>query len=310
MRKGMRKWAVIAGAVVLAAIIAMLLARPQQEPLPEEFLQQKAAGEQAYLDFIAQNLVSGGVGNDDIPAIDNPRYLSAHEAALDPQERVFGVNRNGFVAAYPQSILYWHEIVNDGEEQISVTYCPLTGSVIGYSGKNLGVSGKLYNSNLVMYDRETDSLYPQMLGKAVAGDEKGERLESFPIAVVTWKEWLRAHPDTLVLSENTGYSKEYASNPYPGYDDALRVWFPLAARSDKFHSKRIVHGIEHDGKAYAVLPEAVNGSLRIENTSLTVESTAEGALSVRSDEGKAPLHYDAFWFAWYAYHPDTIVIEN
>lgn len=313
MKKSLLIGAVLLGIAIMDGLF-LLSGKPRQEPIDPAVLEHKSAQDQEYLDFISENLVSGGVARDAIPAIDSPKYLSAEEAedeGLEPDDIVFGLDYGGLVVAYPKKIMYWHEVVNEdaGGERISVTYCPLTESVIGYKG-DFGVSGKLYNSNLVMYDRKTDSLWPQMLGIAVDGSRSGETLETIPTIVTSWNDWKAQHPDTLVLSRNTGFSRDYDRNPSPGYDDALRVWFPLAAESGEFHSKRIVHGIEHRGKALAITEEAVreNGSIRHGDLTISFNRSL-GTIEVVDLRGNEPKHFDTYWFAWYAYHPDTEVVR-
>jgi len=270
-----------------------------------------------YLDFINRNLLSGGVAKDGIPAIDHPKYLSVAESKLFDNDLVYGINYKGFIAAFPRVIMYQHEIVNEEVqgEKISLTYCPLTGSAIGYIGKNLGVSGKLYNSNLVFYDRETDTNYPQILGVGLDKGGRSEVLATFPITTTTWGVWKAAHPETKVLSEDTGFGRDYSGTPYPGYDDALRVWFPVAAQNDTFHSKKIIHGVEVGAEHFALDKDYL-----ILQKEIILETT-QGQVVVRYDpvqksitavdeNGDLLKSFDVFWFAWYAYHPDTKVISH
>jgi len=269
-----------------------------------------------YLSHINENLLYGGVPKDGIPAIDNPIYLSVDDAGLEDDDIVFGIDYGGLVAAYPKDIMYQHEIVNEKADgkKLSVTYCPLTGSVIGYLGKNLGVSGRLYNSNLVFYDRETDINYPQILGVSLNGSDAGIALDTFAVEVTTWKKWKAAHPDTKVLSRQTGFNRNYDRNPYPGYEDALRVWFPLSAQSDKFHSKEIVFGIEAGQESFAVTRThaKASGNLTIDSEMGEIFVTYDpdtDTLSAVDSSGSHLKGFDLFWFAWYAFHPDTKVIS-
>src|SRR5919106_4571490 len=166
------------------------------------------------LEDFTKNIQSGGPPKDGIPPIDRPKYVSAAESEkfLKPNDIVFGLDYQGVVKAYPQKILVWHEIVNDEVkgEKIAITYCPLTGSAVGFRGRSrdgamftFGTSGKLVNSNLLMYDRETDSRWPQILGTAIDGKSKGAVLEEIPLVWTHWSRWRRRHPDTVVLSTDT-----------------------------------------------------------------------------------------------------------
>lgn len=297
------------------AIIAISLFKPTQEQLTQEQQRsfQQAGYGKDYLNYINSNMVSGGPPKDGIPALDHPTFVSAEEAAfLKDEDKVFGFVERGVAKAFPQSILYWHEIVNDesGGDKRSVTYCPLTGSVIGFKGKNLGVSGKLYNSNLVMYDRETGSEIPQMLGRAVNGQMEDQSLNTFHISTTTWKRWKSRHPDTLVLSTNTGYSRDYTKNPYPGYSSLLQVWFPVAAHNDLFPSKKLVHGVFYKGEALAIPKEGFKGeattTLAGEPITITHDSDLD-VIKVYDRDSNQINSYDTYWFAWYAYYPTTQV---
>jgi hypothetical protein len=151
-------------------------------------------------------IVSGGPPPDGIPSIDNPKFISVQEADrnLEDSELVLGLNINGDVRAYPLQIMVWHEIVNDkvGNTPVAVTYCPLcfTNQVFNRTmndGKTLefGTSGKLYNSNLVMYDRATKSLWSQAMAQGIVGKFAGIKLERIPFDVAYWKEWKQLYPE-------------------------------------------------------------------------------------------------------------------
>ncbi len=296
--------------LVLILIIGVVIFN-MVKPKVEEYSSENEGD----LDFILRNLVSGGPPKDGIPSIDNPKYTSANEAVLNDDSKIFGVDYNGFVAAYPQDILFWHEIVNQdvGDEKISITYCPLTESVIGYQGLNLGVSGELYNSNLVMYDRETDARIPQILGTAIEGNIKGKKVNNFRIFVTTWKDWKEQHTNTLVLSRDTGFNRDYNRSPYPGYDKIYRIWFPLVAESNLLKTKDFIFGIENNGKFTAILekgfqeryPRGLNITLGGENIHVSYNEKLN-VLEIDNLEIKA---FETYWFAWYAYHPTTELIK-
>jgi len=173
-------------------------------------------------------IISGGPPPDGIPPIDHPKFLSASKVDfLSPREPVIAIDVGGDARAYPVQILIWHEIVNDtvGGVPLTVTYCPLCNTGIAFrrptaGGRLLdfGTSGKLYNSNLLMYDRETKSLWAQALGEAVVGPLSGMKLELVPAQMVAWGDWLLANPHGKVLSRDTGAGRPYGRNPYTGYD--------------------------------------------------------------------------------------------
>lgn len=173
-----------------------------------------------HLETFADNIVSGGPPKDGIPPVDEPQFVSATEMdyLLKPEDRVFVLAYQDEVRVYPQPVLVWHEIVNDdvAGEQISVTYCPLTGSVVAFKGRapdgaplTFGTSGNLVNSNLLMYDRQTDSQWPQILGQAITGPLKRTILEEIPLVWTTWEQWKAQGIDAPVLSAETGHLRSY-----------------------------------------------------------------------------------------------------
>lgn len=174
-------------------------------------------------------VVSGGPPPDGIPPVDEPRFLAPDDVPwLTDDEPVIALSIGDEHRAYPVQIMVWHEIVNDtvAGRPVSVTYCPLCNSALAFDRRlgervlTFGTSGKLYLSDLVMYDRQTESLWSQLEGRAIAGVLTGERLERIPVQTVTWAQWRDAHPDGWVLSRDTGATRDYGRNPYVGYDEA------------------------------------------------------------------------------------------
>ena len=173
--------------------------------------------------------LSGGPPKDGIPAIDEPSYVSIEKADewLEPQEPVILLEIANEARAYPLQILMWHEIANDtlGDVPVVVTFCPLCNTAIAFDRRidgqatSFGTTGRLRFSNLVMYDRRTETWWQQATGEALAGEHTGKQLEFLPAAIVSWADFKRAHPDADVLSRETGHSRSYGRNPYAGYDD-------------------------------------------------------------------------------------------
>ncbi|MGI9565788.1 MAG: DUF3179 domain-containing protein [Nitrosopumilus sp.] len=203
----------------------------------------------------------GGPPPDGIPSIDEPKFVSAaEEDFVADDDLVIGVNYMGEIKAYPLFIMTWHEIVNDffGDVPVAVTYCPLcfTNQVFERTvdGKivEFGTSGKLYNSNLVMYDRLTGSYWSQALGLAIKGELTGTELEKIPFDVMTWSDWKTLYPETLILTTDTGNARPYGTDPYSDYFKDPRVLFPVENEDDRLPKKDIILGFESDGiyKAY------------------------------------------------------------
>jgi Protein of unknown function (DUF3179) len=261
----------------------------------------------------------GGPPKDGIPSLDNPEFVNATQARLHDKDRVLALRRNGVAKAYPLRILNWHEIVNDrfGDEGIIIIYCPLCGSGTAskarVAGNSLqfGVSGLLYNSDVLMYDRQTQSLWSQILSQAVSGPMKGTILPAVAVTHTTWADWRQRYPDTLVLSMDTGFNRNYQANPYDGYEKENSIMFPVRFRSEGYHPKEQVLGLVLDGKAKAYpFVELAKGSGDLNDT------LAGQKIHVRYNHAhKSAEIFDAagdllpgvtlFWFAWYAFHPQT-----
>ncbi len=187
--------------------------------------------------------VSGGPPKDGIPAIDDPRFVAVEEADsfLAPGEPVAVLERGGEVQAYPLQILVWHEIVNSriAGEPVALTYCPLCNSTVAFSREvggrvlDFGTTGRLRNSDLVMYDRQTESWWQQLTAEAVVGELTGTKLEALPSQLLAWRQLRRADPDARVLSRETGFDRDYGANPYVGYDEPSGDPFLLDAEPDR-----------------------------------------------------------------------------
>ncbi len=263
---------------------------------------------------------SGGPPKDGIPAIDNPKYVTVEEADawIQDNELVLAIDYKGVKRVYPFQILVWHEIVNDNiaGDPILITYCPLCGSGIAFertiNGEEVefGTSGKLYNSNLVMYDRKTDSYWTQINGLAIVGPLTGTRLTPISIDTVVWRDWKVAHPDSEVLSQDTGIRRQYGRDPYGSYYEDSFLLFPVESSDDRVHPKTVIFGIEVEGAYKAYKEDDLKESGVIEDTvngvSVKVERDDAGIVKITNlDTGGEIVKERDFWFAWYAFHPET-----
>lgn len=200
---------------------------------------------------------SGGPPPDGIPAVDKPKFVSpASVDWLSSDEPVLALEIAGEQRAYPVQIMIWHEIVNDqvAGTPVTVTYCPLCNSALAFQRRlgdrllTFGVSGFLYRSDLVMYDRQTESLWSQIEGRAIAGHLTGRVLDRVPVQTVTWDQWRQAHPEGKVLSRDTGVDRDYGRNPYLGYDKAADDPFAFSGRPDpRLAPKERVLGLGETG---------------------------------------------------------------
>ena len=214
-------------------------------------------------------------GKDCIPSIDNPQFASAGEADwLNPSDKVVGLEVNNESRAYPLRILSRHEIVNDrvGGEPVAVTYCPLCRSALTHSRRvgdqmlEFGVSGKLYNANLVMYDRSSDTLWSQISGRAIIGEKVPQRLDLVFSSITEWNEWEKAHPDTKVLSRDTGVypNSVYETEAYSGYKRSERVGYGVNQVDERLPSKDIVYGVKTGNQSIAVTKDALEDEQMIQ----------------------------------------------
>ncbi|RMF13486.1 MAG: DUF3179 domain-containing protein [Gammaproteobacteria bacterium] len=271
----------------------------------------------------AHEILPGGPPRDGIPALTDPRMTTADEADwLEAGDRVIGYLHNDDARAYPIRLLNYHEIVNDrvGGEPVLITFCPLCGTGMGFrpvlNGKpvEFGVSGLLYNSDLLMYDKATKSLWSQVEGRAINGPLKGQKLERVFVTHTTWGAWRDAYPDTRVLALETGYWRDYTRSPYGSYAESETLYFPVSNRDRRYHPKDVVLGLEWQGQALAFpLRElARTGEDRFTHTWQgqvfeVIHDDQARTAEVRLPDGTRPDQMLAFWFAWTAFHPHTEV---
>lgn len=270
-------------------------------------------------------IISGGPPKDGIPSIDKPKFVDVQQASqwLKATEPGLMINLSGARRFYPFQILVWHEIVNDtlsNGQRILVTYCPLCLSGIVFDplvkGERVefGTSGKLWNSNLVMYDRKTDSLWSQILGEAIVGEMTGAKLDLLPSDIVRFGDFKHKYPEGQVLSRETGAFRFYGQDPYGDYYTTPGTYFPVSKTDNRLGEKEFVLGIVVDGKARAYWPPAVKKAGQIEDKfqSKTIIIKYESDIDAvrlyekKADESSKRLNpFSAFWFSWVAAHPET-----
>lgn len=297
---------------------------------------------------LSEHAVRGGPPKDGIPAIDNPVFTDATGAGfLDDDAVVLGVTSGAEAKAYPRMVLVRHEIVNDtlDDTPVSVTYCPLTGTALGFErGRTtLGVSGWLINNNPVMFDRQLERWWPQIPAVSIPGRRSdtpgGAALREFTVVRTTWRRWRARHPDTLVMTETTGFARDYANDPYAplGYYTSNRTLFANTYTDDQFHAKTWVYGVRTTDGAACFLKDTlrahgvIHGTAgatpvvavydRLLDTAYVYANPHEDRFRVdrgriRGPDGSyAPrnlpldplLSFDAFWFSWVASYPFTTV---
>jgi hypothetical protein len=298
---------------------------------------------------------SGGPPKDGIPSIDDPAFVAPDAVDfLDPGDPVFGVVRDGTTKAYPQKILAQHEIVNDelAGTNVAVTYCPLTGTTLGFERgeTTFGVSGRLINNNLVMYDRAEETWWPQILGTSIPGpwneNPPIQSLTEFRLVWTTWEQWREHNPETQVLSTETSFAKNYERDPYGSYNPRKGYYaggspmFPDLSNDDRYGPKTVVMGARTPDGAAAFHKESLLDSNvmagEIGDTPVVAVHDprfdtayvyrnpddasiefADGSVVGPNGDTHPPdslplsrIHtFDAMWFAWSGYYPDTNVYE-
>lgn len=321
----MRVWSLIVLAAVAVGLLWWLVRgiKTSQEVNPKSAIPR-------------EEIVNGGVPKDGIPAINEPKFISTAEVNqwLDDKEPGIAVSVDKIHRFYPYQILVWHEIVNDiiDGQHILVTYCPLclTGYVFDplVRGERVefGTSGKLWKSNLVMYDRKTDSLWSQILGEAIAGEMTGAKLEVLPSDQVRYGDWKKKFPQGQILSRDTGADRFYGSNPYGDYFAVTNLALELAKpRDTRLPNDALVFGIVINDQAKAYHLETIKAKLKtIEAGGKVIDVFRDQTIVLRYDKDldvvrvfkrppdgqEQPINpFSAFWFAWSAAHPDTEVYK-
>jgi hypothetical protein len=266
-----------------------------------------------------EEMVDAGVMKEGIPSIDEAEYESIPEADmyLDDTGLGFALESAGRVWFFPYQILNWHEIVNtsiDGVPMV-ITYCPLCASGLAYrttvQGQVLtfGSTGMVWNNNLVLFDRETDSLWLQMRGKAVQGVNEGAILSQYPTTEMTWNEFKGSYGSANVLSRDTGFERDYTSNPYGDYEDSYDIYYPVTHMDERLYAKDRVFGVI-SGEEVIAYPEKIIQNEKeivgtIEGKSFTISLDVDTILFETDASGIKTVQ--SYWYCFVANYPTTII---
>lgn len=269
---------------------------------------------------------SGGPPKDGIPALSDPKFLrAATNPGLGPAEPVITVELPGTTArAYPIRYLIWHEIVNDrvGNRPIAVTYCPLCNSALVFDRRtkrvvlSFGVSGKLRNSDMVMYDRESQSWWQQATGEAIVGELTGTQLRALPAWMESWAQFRQRNPNGLVMSE-PAFNRAYGRNPYRGYDSSRRPFlYDGALPPHGIHPLERVVRVGNRAWPLTRLRDAgqiseagvtirwVPGQASALDTARIDKGRDVGSIRVTDGSGRDVVHDVMFAFAFHAFWPN------
>jgi len=260
--------------------------------------------------------------NDCIPSIDKPEFETLTEADtwLKDEDRVFGLVYKGVERAYPQRILNWHEIVNDevAGDPVAISFCPLCGTAAAFirevdgTTAEFGVSGYLYNSNLIMYDRIEGNLWQQITLKAIIGPaaRRDELLQRVGVTTTDWSVWKIQHPNTQVLSKPSNFKRDYDRYPYDSYEENSEVRFGAEHSNKRLHPKDVVYGVVvgESAKAYPLTKLELQSVIQdvISSTAVTVSYAQDGTVTVTDKLTREEyIVQRSFWFAWVVFNPGT-----
>lgn len=304
----------------IAALFALLVSSSQLQAWERDILRKDFGyGEDSPSSVPIKDIQQGCERPDCIVPIDAPKFVEASSAHyLSDDDLVLAIQIGQTARAYPVRILNYHEVVNDTieGEPVAISFCPLCGSGAAFSRRvggrttTFGVSGLLYNSDLIMYDRASKSLWQQITGTALLGPRRGEVLTTVPLTMSTWASWRAAHPDTEVLAPPDADGRYAEATPYGDYDSSERLMFPVSANDPRIHPKTVVFGIVIDGQPMAVSERLLSrdGEVKAEigGRRFVWSRMANGSVEVRDEHDKVYLDaHRMFWFAWFSFNPGT-----
>lgn len=318
-------------AILLAAVIGVSAVPAFSERLPGSWEHQFPKTDFTVKSIPFSEILSGGPPRDGIPSIDDPKFERIADITdLEATEPVIGLIVNGKARAYPLRILMWHEIVNDtiGGVPVAVTYCPLCNSAVVFDRRfddqvlSFGTTGKLRNSDLVMYDRQTETWWQQFLGEGLIGKYTGETLKTIPARLESYENYVKRAPDGEVLVPSRPGQRDYGRNPYVAYDRQNRP-YPLFQGDLPEYINPMARIVVIDGKAWSMdllrnKGIIADGDLKItwsegQNSALDKATISEGrdvGNVVAQRNGEDVVYDVTFAFVFNAFHPDRKVITE
>jgi len=288
--------------------------------IPDFLLQSFPDTDWSRADPAIAGALGGGPPKDGIPAIDAPRFEPIASFPHDDDVQAILLEGETEVKAYPYSILVWHEIVNDtlDDAPVSVTFCPLCGSAIVYDRTlpggqvtTFGVSGGLIESNMVMFDRNSETLWQQSTGQALAGEHFPNQLDVRKFQLLTVGEIETAFPEAVILSEDTGHSRNYSRNPYVGYDESEGFVFSPSELDTRYPAKEIFVAFSVDGTRVAAPWLALGNDEKyqtdVDGQTITLAKTTNQLAISAADGADIPFYFE-MWFSWAVQHQEDGVV--
>ncbi len=326
--KSRRRLLLLLAVLVLLGVVLILMPPMPSNTVPFALSPVQGASAASTKPFDMQGLTipkdeiyNGGPGKDGIPALMKPEFATVMNTTyLRPDDELIGVVIGDEARAYPLRVLVWHEIVNDtvGGVPIAVTYCPLCGTAMVFDRRvndqvlTFGVSGLLYQSDVLFYDHQQNGLWSQLELAAVSGPLAGAALTWLPSKRTRWSHWRKAYPESQVLTKKTGYARDYDEMPYGGYEEDPKTIFPVPNKRTELSTKTWVVGLLVNGAAQAYPKTFFNeaGGQPIEDTIGGVSvrigrDEVSGAIRATTAGGEVLPVVEVYWFAWQAFYPNT-----
>ena len=324
---------ILAVLLTIVVIVFVVITFNKNEALPQdtnnqnmntheqEFLNKGLATNTSIKSIELDQVISGGPGKDGIPSINDPSFISVAEAEnIEDGDRLgISVSIGNTAKFYPYSILVWHEIVNDTIEDtpVLVTFCPLCGSAIVFDPviagvhRQFGVSGLLWESNLLMYDDVNENLWSQSVGKAVVGDDTGTILEIISSQLISFDEFKSKNPNGQVLSRDTGHNRNYGYYPYGDYDNNESMYFPISVQDNRLPGKEIMYVVNFNEKSVSFKrSDLVSvGSVNMDIDGSTISARVDNnEITVTDSTGLVIPGYHEMWFSWAIHHQEDGVV--
>ncbi len=283
--------------------------------IPSFFATQFPNADFSKVNVDTSEILSGGPPRDGIPSIQNPEFDEYSDSSISDDVQAIVYTEGDRARVYPYNILNWHEIVNDtvDGQPIAVTFCPLCGSALVFDRTTsagvteFGVSGGLRESNMIMFDRNTETFWQQATGVAIIGELAGEELDLLPFQLLTVGEAKEKYPDGLIQSTDTGHSRDYVRNPYGDYNENDTFIFQPSSLDEEYPVKQIFAAVRYNGESIAMpwldLDDQVYEFTTAGGANLTIDK-ADGELNVTNEDGERIPHYFEMWFSWAVQHED------
>ena len=257
-------------------------------------------------------VISGGPPKDGIPAISNPKFELITTTSIADNVQAIYVNIDDQEKVYPYNILVHHEIVNDevGGKKIAATFCPLCGTGIVYDRKvddrtlEFGVSGFLRESNMIMYDRQTESLWQQTTGESFVGQLNTKKLELIPFQLLSIREIKDKFPNSQIMSTNTGHSRDYERNPYGSYDENDQFIFSPSMLDERYPAKELFYVVRANEKSVALKFKDMGESAQFNQNGINLTAQKDGSEITVFQNGEVLPGYYEMWFSWASWHQD------